>query len=174
MLIEILVTVVILSIGLLGVASMQYIGLRDNNRSTERSMANIIAYDIIDRMRGNVQGARAGDYRIADAETAPTAMGAFDCITDFTGTAKAGICSAAEMANVDLVDWWTNSLSALPNAAASIICLDATNTPVNPCPAGSVHLVTIMWDDARTGATGVACSGNPAVDRLCMTVDAEL
>ena len=171
---ETLVSVVVLSTGLLGVAAMQYTGLRDNNRATERSLATIIAYDMIDRMRANTTGSRDGDYRIPDPSVPPTALGVYDCITDFTGTATTGICSPAEMANADLVDWWTNSLSTLPSAAASIICVDSSNTSVNPCPADALHIVTIMWDDARTGAAGFACSGDETTDRLCMAVDADL
>ena len=178
-LLEILVTVVVLSLGLLGVATMQYTGLRDNNRSNERSLATILAYDIIDRMRANRVGAQTGNYRIPLASTAPTPSGSYDCIGNFSGTATANICSPAEMASADLVDWWTNALTVLPSGAASIICRNAAGNPTLTCPVGSIHTVTIMWDDARSGLSPTSvsstnCSGDPSVDLTCMAVDVEL
>ncbi|MGB1579959.1 MAG: type IV pilus modification protein PilV [Nevskiales bacterium] len=181
-LLEILITVVVLSLGLLGVAAMQYTGLKDNNRSNERSLATILAYDIIDRMRANRTGAQNGDYRIPDPATAPTIPngGVYNCIDNFNGTATANICSATEMASADLVQWWNNALGVLPNGAARILCTDGAGTAIDPCPAGSVHEVVIFWDDARTGATGTGAINNNCVptnanaDMACMAFDVEL
>lgn len=175
-LLEILITVVVLSLGLLGVAAMQYTGLRDNNRSNERSLATIVAYDIVDRMRANRTGAQDGDYRIPDPTTAPTIPdgGSYNCIDDFTDTTTSNICSSTEMANADLVQWWNNVLDVLPSGAAQIICTDGAGTVTVTCPAGSVHTVTIMWDDARTGATGTGCDPTDTNDMLCMVIDVEL
>jgi len=73
-LIEALVALVVLSIGLLGVAALQLTSLRSNHSSAMRSQATFLAYDIIDRMRANREAAVAGDYDIAlgtdsDADT---------------------------------------------------------------------------------------------------------
>lgn len=181
LLLEILVTVVVLSLGLLGVASMQYTGLRDNNRSNERSLATILAYDIIDRMRANRTGAQNGNYRIPAASTPPAALGSYNCITNFSGTTTANICSPDEMANADLIDWWTNALAVLPSGAASIICRNAAGNPTPTCPVGSIHTITIMWDDAR-GTDEFDCDptadsdgdGQFDDDLTCMAVDVEL
>jgi len=36
--------------------------------------------------------------------------------------------------------------------------------------ANSVFTITVMWDDARTGATGTNCSGDTTVDLTCFTL----
>lgn len=64
-LIEILVALLVLSIGLLGLANLQAVGLRANHNAYLRSQATILAYDIADRMRANRSSAVAGEYDIA-------------------------------------------------------------------------------------------------------------
>jgi len=64
-LIEILVTVIVLAIGLLGLAGLQATTLRFNSSAYSRSQATNLAYDIADRMRSNVRAARNGAYDIA-------------------------------------------------------------------------------------------------------------
>jgi len=50
-LMEVMISVVILSVGLLGVATMQSLGLRFNSDALERTQATIIAYGIAEKMR---------------------------------------------------------------------------------------------------------------------------
>ncbi len=52
-LLEVLIAIVITSIGLLGLAGMQATGLRNNHSAYHRSQATVLAYDIADRMRSN-------------------------------------------------------------------------------------------------------------------------
>lgn len=175
-LLEILITVVVLSLGLLGVAAMQYTGLRDNNRSNERSLATILAYDLIDRMRANRIGAQNGNYIVDDPNDPPDPPASgYDCITSFNGTTTTDQCSPTEMATADLVDWWTNALSVLPGGTARITCVDQDGAT---CTAGTeaptMHTVTIIWDDARTGADGTDCDLTDPDDMLCMAIDVEL
>ena len=59
-LIEVLVALTILSVGLLGVAAMQVLALRNNTSATDRSMAVILSYSIIDSLRGNREGGPDG------------------------------------------------------------------------------------------------------------------
>lgn len=64
-LIEVMVAVVVLSIGLLGLAALQTTGLRNNHSAYYRSQATFLAYDITDRMRANRAAATAGSYNLA-------------------------------------------------------------------------------------------------------------
>lgn len=64
-LIETLVALLVLSIGLLGVAGLQLTSLRNNRSAHLRSQAQVMAYDITDRMRANRDAALAGSYNIA-------------------------------------------------------------------------------------------------------------
>lgn len=52
-LIEVLVTVVILSVGLLGVAAMQAFSLQSGQAAFQRTQATTIAYEISDQLRAN-------------------------------------------------------------------------------------------------------------------------
>jgi type IV pilus assembly protein PilV len=61
-LVEVLVALVVLSIGLLGIASLQVSSLRWNHGASKRSQATLLAYDILDRMRANPIAARSGEY----------------------------------------------------------------------------------------------------------------
>jgi len=76
-LVEVLVALIILSIGLLAVASMQTNSLRSNNSALIRSKAVLGCEDILDRMRANRDAALAGDYVIAMtvAPASPTYTG---------------------------------------------------------------------------------------------------
>jgi type IV pilus assembly protein PilV len=70
-LIEAMVALVVLSIGLLGVAGMQIVGLRANLSAASRTQASYLADDIIDRMRANNTAARGGLYNVAPGATLP-------------------------------------------------------------------------------------------------------
>lgn len=70
-LIEVLVTLLITSVGLIGLAAMQARSLQFNHGAYLRSQANILAYDMADRMRLNKDDARANLYNIAISASAP-------------------------------------------------------------------------------------------------------
>ncbi len=61
-LIEVLVSMIILAVGLLGIAGLQAMGLRNNQSALLRSQATLCAYDMSDRMRTNSQGFSADNY----------------------------------------------------------------------------------------------------------------
>ncbi|MDT8386408.1 MAG: type IV pilus modification protein PilV [Thiogranum sp.] len=71
-LLEVLIALIVLSIGLLGLASLQANGLKHNHSAYLRSQAVTYAYDIIDRMRANHSSAVAGNYSIAMTAGVPT------------------------------------------------------------------------------------------------------
>lgn len=70
-LIEVLIAVIILSIGLLGLASLQLAGTKNNQDAYYRSQATMLANDIADRMRANRDSARNGDYETGLGDSAP-------------------------------------------------------------------------------------------------------
>lgn len=71
-LIEILVSMLVLGIGILGMVGLQLNAIKLNQTASVRSQATFIAYDIADRMRANSSAALAGSYDIALAASAPT------------------------------------------------------------------------------------------------------
>ncbi len=76
-LLEVLVTLVLLSIGLLGLAGLQASGMRVGHSSIHRSQAAQLAQDIIERMRANA--ADAGAYNLALGDEAPACASAASC-----------------------------------------------------------------------------------------------
>ena len=142
-LLEILISLLILSVGLLGLAGLQVNGLHSNQDSYVLTQAMAQAYDMADRMRANMAGFTAGNY---DAIT--TAIPADPgCIT--TG------CTSANMAVYDAYQWNTANANLLPNGKGTVTA------------SGNTRIITVMWDQLRNGAAGTACGGNPTVDLTC-------
>ena len=142
---EILVTVIVLSIGLLGLAGLQMTGMRDNHSAYLRTQAVALANDIIDRMRANQDIAKAGNYDI-DIGTA-----ASNPVAGCTGTA-ADNCSASDMATLDVSQWKTKLGELLPSGDGSVVrTVSGSETMVT---------VTIQWDDSR-GTDGSATTQFP-------------
>jgi type IV pilus assembly protein PilV len=76
-LVEVLVTVVVLALGLLGVAALQTVALKSSRTALYRSYATFYAYDIADSMRVNRAAAVAAAYNLdfANAATGGTVAG---------------------------------------------------------------------------------------------------
>ena len=107
-LIEVLVTVVILALGLLGLAGMHAGALKGTHGALHRSLAGQLAADMIDRMRANQADARAGAYDLAGCD------------------AVSGGPAAA--AGSDVADWCERLRALLPGGDGSIrrlqLCVD--------------------------------------------------
>lgn len=88
---EVLVTMVVIAIGLLGLAALQLQALQYNQSAYTRSQATVLAYDILDKMRANRVAARAGSYDIALAATVPTGT---DTISTDLRLWKTGLAAA--------------------------------------------------------------------------------
>jgi len=98
-LIEVLIAVLVLSIGLLGLAGLQTVSLRNNNSAYLRSQAAILAYDIVDRMRANRSAATAGAYDL-----------------NLTGS----YAGSGSIAQNDLNEWVDNLSDVLPGGQGGI------------------------------------------------------
>jgi len=128
-LLEVLVALVVLSIGLLGLSGLQTGSLRNNHSAFLRSQATVVSNDIVDRMRANRDSALAGDYDITYVETTPSA----GCITGAIG------CSATDVAATDLF-MWRAYVERLPGGESDI-----------SFPVSGVAEVKVRWGDARDG-----------------------
>ena len=140
--VEVLISLLIVSFGLLGMAALQAEGIVSNQSAYYRTQAVSLANDMADRMRANMAAVASGNYD----DIAGAANGA--CYT-------AGGCSFAQMAGNDLSVWNAAVGVALPGGAAAV-CLDTTpndGTPAaNGCSGGgNNYAVKIWWDDDRDG-----------------------
>jgi len=94
--IEVLIALLILAIGLLGMANMQASGMRSTHGAYLRTQATIMAGDILDSMRANVNAARGGSYDIAFSGTATCGATLVSCDLDTWLTALAAILPAGD------------------------------------------------------------------------------
>ncbi|MGH8191066.1 MAG: type IV pilus modification protein PilV [Rhodanobacteraceae bacterium] len=121
-LLEVLIAVVVVSLGMLGVGAALVTVHRSTSSSYLQQQSAQLANDIIERMRQNVSGAQLGDYDISytgGTVSAPPVM------CDPTGAA----CAAANEAAYDLFQWLTGLNSLLPGANATItVVLTPKNT----------------------------------------------
>jgi type IV pilus assembly protein PilV len=97
-LLEVLIAVLVLSVGLLGLAGLQATGIKANHSAYMRSQAVAYGYDIIDRMRANRLSALSGGYNIAIGAGAP---------------------AGSSIAQSDLREWKTLVAAHLPVGDAS-------------------------------------------------------
>lgn len=142
-LLEILITILVVSVGLLGVAGMQLAAVRSNHGSSLRSLAVYQAYDMAERMRANRLGVQAGDYdSLSGAGTDP-------------GCGSSG-CSPANLAAFDHYEWSTANAALLPSGSGTVAS-----------DASGWWLITVRWDGDRTGATGTGCSPSVSTDLKC-------
>jgi type IV pilus assembly protein PilV len=119
-LLEVLVSVFVLAIGLLGLASLQAFSIKGSKGSEHRAQAILIAEDMMERMRSNRAAALAGNYNLAIDSDPPEA--------DAEGPLEGN----------DIADWFANSVTQLPGGDASISC-DANGR----CD------VVVQWNDDR-------------------------
>jgi len=121
-LIEILVALLVLAIGLLGVAAMQLRGLNYSHDAYLRSQISVLAYDMSDRMRLNRTAAASyvGEWDVPTTE--PT-------------------CSTAMMATVsatnDLACWRRQVYDAMPPGAEADIIAET----------GGEYTIALKWID---------------------------
>lgn len=181
-LIEVLITIVVLSVGLLGVAWLEFYSLRFNDNAHQQSMATILAKDMTERMRANPALFEEDDsdipytfyYNDSDWDTLD------DSEPTNCSTASAD-CGPQTLAHRDIWEWQTEVQEKLPNATA-MVCLDdkpderadsdaydeergpdalANDCSLNQhyCDAnGSAYVVKIWWcsQDTEVGKGGEA------------------
>ena len=71
-LLEVLIAVLILAIGMLGIAALQAVSLRNTQSSSDRTTAVIQSYSMLDMLRANRVAARGGQYNQGYLCVAPT------------------------------------------------------------------------------------------------------
>jgi type IV pilus assembly protein PilV len=151
-LVEALVALVVLSVGLLGIAGLQLIGMKANKGSATRTQAVYLAYDIIDRMRANSLDALKGNYNLA-----------------LTATPAGGT-----MAGDDLVGWRSNITRVLPPGSVTPTGSVAYDTTTN------IITVDVEWDDSHANVSndahpnGTVFTPNPNGDVVHFTMTTQL
>lgn len=122
-LLEVLIAVLVLSIGLLGLAGLQATSLKFNHSAYMRTAATNLAYDMADRMRVNRDAALSGQYDNVNFPTPPT------CDPTLVPDG-----SAAQ----DILTWRHALICTLPSGTGRIVRSDT-----------NLVTITVRWDDSR-------------------------
>jgi len=138
-LIEVLIAMVVLALGLLGLAGLQATSLKQNQSANFRSQATLLAYDLADKMRANLSQSAA--YIAA----LPNGTANANCIPNPPSTTG---CTAAQMAANDVAVWQTSVKTLLPSGVGSM----ALNNNGTATIVDDIFTITINWDDNRSGA----------------------
>ncbi|WP_116866168.1 type IV pilus modification protein PilV [Pseudomonas syringae] len=140
-LIEVLVSVLILAIGLLGAAAIQLNALKYTDSSAMTSQASFIAYDMMDRIRANVDGN-------ASANGATNVLATYN-LPNLDAAPAANLNKARDQ---DLFDFKDNIGNfARESGTGSIVVSDST-----------LVTITIGWSDNRAAGASNQATGSPA------------
>ena len=132
-LIEVMVALLIIAVGMLGVAGMQTMGMQSGGLAAQRLSVIMKAQEIAERIR--VNSSSIASYNIGDAETGTNNA----C---FNSTS----CTAAELAEYDIYLWKQDLKTVLPNNANTTASVIVSNP--NPDTKPAVVTITISWDSA--------------------------
>ena len=131
---EILVAMIVLAIGLFGMAAMQTNGLKSTLQAYNNGQASQLAYDLIDRMRTNIAVSRNAVGANTYLDISPASAQEYaDCAQ------VANACSATQMAEQDLFLWHQSITGKLPQGTGIISFVDP------------IFTISVQWDANRDG-----------------------
>ena len=129
-LIEILVALLVVSMGVLGMAAMQIRALKGNHSSMQRTQAVMMSYYILDAMRVDKDSAKGLDYNTGSPICDPAAV------------------TGSTLAKVNLKHWIESLKVTVGNTSELTTCGSVTCGSTGQCT------VQVIWDDARAGGMG--------------------
>jgi len=172
--IEILVSVLILAIGLLGLAGLQVSGLRSVSNADRYTQGTLAVNDMIERMRANLAAVNNNDFSAVDSANNIdcTAMPNPYCGQYYDGSNQVAAqgCNPQQMAAYDLNVWFCGErtgnasrapgiVDIYPQAALTITCNDqnpASGADADPCTDGSPHTINFSWQEPNPNNDGGA------------------
>jgi type IV pilus assembly protein PilV len=128
-LLEVMIALLVLSIGLLGIAALQGVGLRSSHGAYLTSQASLLAYDMADRIRANPE--------------TPATYNGFNTAAVDCGAAL----PAAPLADADLSQWACAVQQLLPNGSATIVGAAGGN-------GIATYTITVEWEDLQVEGAG--------------------
>lgn len=181
-LIEVLVALLVFSIGMLGLSALQLNALRSVSDSSQRSQSTWILQDIAERIRANPDAPVASFTAAPNCAAIPATMCA-DHFKPGTGKVAAANCSAAQMASFDrweaqcgyaevagfnTIDgrFSSRDFVSLPAAGSALNIIRAEDDPADDCITPNVLCIGANWrgqagqldanDAARDSALSIA------------------
>lgn len=159
--VEVLVTVFVLSIGILGVASLQFIGTMSNSDALSRSQAALIAQQLSERLRANSAMSTSGTGLVVNNSYFDDDIYNFEnlsCDSDASNfqcyclTVPSSIpncnsieCTKSEFAVFDAYEMSCAVAANNPSIQIDINCDDNDDLDGDSCSAGSRHTILLKW-----------------------------
>lgn len=180
-LVEVLVSIVVLSFGLLGMVGMQAASLQSNREARLQSSAVVLGRELAELMRANKDIANrttsATNPYLGSFSTPLVATSPSYCLNVATGTT---VCAnPTEIASAQMTDWLTRVDSELPGARVDTCFdsapFDAAGLPRWACTGtGGVMVVKIGWTRSSTNRsnTGAAAFERATVPSVIFSVTA--
>ena len=145
--IETLIAIIVFSVAMIGLLSLQLLSLNSTQSSGNRVFATNYAYDLVDKMRSNQDGSGL-DYYIAGVKANNSCR-----VTNYNTKNTVANCSSQQMAQDDLQEFFSE-VASLPNGKA-VVCLDSQRsqgTPTSPnCDGlGTAVVIKIFWKDSSS------------------------
>lgn len=134
--IEVLVTMLIISLALLGTMGLQTYALRANQGGQFRSQAVFLVADLAERMEANRATAVTNTSYVIATPSSTVSTSAVDCTS---------VCSGDQLAAWDLFQWTTAVTATLPQSQWTV----TQTTAGNP----SVYTIKISWVDREENIT---------------------
>ena len=161
-LIEVLIALLVFTIGLQGIASMQYQSIKDNFDSNQRSHGVWSAQELINRIRANPDGRAAGNYDFNGNPCAGGNIPATFCAD--TDADDAAVCASNEMAAFDI---W-ESICPTPNQAHNQNASQLFNpnliiTCVGACSEDAELNLSLQWQSKSVTDDSVIQDGDNAL-----------
>lgn len=144
-LIEVLVALLVLSIGMLGIAALQLGALKQNTSAFWASQGVWAAYDMADRMRANTVGVQQAAYNGLVVDGTETVV---NCNSG---------CAPGTLATYDAY-LWGQKIATLPSGEGHI---DSNGD--------GTFTISVMWDE-QGGAAGTGCDPSNTDDKTCAQV----
>lgn len=149
-LIEVLITILVLAIGLLGMAALQLKTLNVSQESYSRSQAVILVENVADKMRANsvfIHSDEVGNNTYTDNSVATTGNG---WCKNLSLTRCEGNCTKVQLLQNDIIDsCGALTSTGIPDAKLGVRCNDLVSTDTDTCSSGSSHLIYLAWSPEK-------------------------
>ncbi len=150
--IEVLVSLLLIAVVMLGHAGMQANALKFSKGASFRMQAVLLSTEMAERVESNKTGAIAGNYVVATAATTPSTAST-DCLT--------AACDSTALASYDLAQWTARVAATLPSGSWQI-----TQTVTgNP----STYSIVLSWQDRRDSGNTTTYSTTGTTETLSLT-----
>ena len=148
-LIEVLIALLIISVGILGHAKMQMRSMDIAHQAGFVQIANIALIDLAHRMRANSDA--ASDFVESNLDTGSDIVAVANC-SDIA-------CTNTQFANAELAEWFDHLQNNLPSPRFSIV------------KSTDLYTITLIWDAAKVGVGSNTCDTSKADSYQCGSME---